>query len=192
MSKKIVLLLGNPDSETFTGVIADTYQKAAEEEGHEVARFNIGDMKFDPVLHKGYKVIQELEPDLLRFQDAVRAADHLVIVYPNWWCTMPAILKGLFDRVWIPGFAFNFDKKTKKCIQHLKGKTGRTIVVAGTYSPFMTWWLYGDYTNEIQHGILGFAGINTSVCTFGPSEKVGEEKKSQWLKQVAAMGKRAI
>lgn len=192
MSKKIVLLLGNPDSETFTGVIADTYQKAAEEEGHEVARFNIGDMKFDPILHKGYKVIQELEPDLLRFQDALRAADHFVIVYPNWWCTMPAILKGLFDRVWIPGFAFNFDKKTKKCIQHLKGKTGRTIVVAGTYSPFMTWWLYGDYTNEIQHGILGFAGINTSVCTFGPSEKVNEEKKSQWLKQVAAMGKRAI
>jgi len=192
MSKKIVLLLGNPDSETFTGVIADTYQKAAEEAGHEVARFNIGDMKFDPILHKGYKVIQELEPDLLHLQDAIKAADHFVIVYPNWWCTMPAILKGLFDRVWIPGFAFNFDKKTKKCIQHLKGKTGRTIVIAGTYSPFMTWWLYGDYTNEIQHGILGFAGINTSVSTFGPSEKVAEERKAAWLKQISVMGKRGI
>lgn len=192
MSKKIVLLLGNPDTETFTGAIADHYQAAAEDAGHEVVRFNISDMDFDPILHKGYKVIQELEPDLLRLQDAIREANHFVVIYPNWWCTMPAILKGLFDRMWIPGFAFNFDKQTKKLIQRLKGKTGRTIVVAGTHSPFKTWWLFGDYTNEIQHGILGFAGINTAVCTFGPSEKVSEEKKALWLKQVEELGKRGI
>jgi len=192
MSKKIVLLLGNPDAETFTGAIADHYQAAAEDAGHEVVRFNIGEMNFDPILHKGYKEIQHLEPDLLNLQEKIRWADHLVIVYPNWWCTMPAILKGLFDRMWIPGFAFNFDKQTKKCIRHLKGKTGRTIVVAGTHSPFKTWWLFGDYTNEIQHAILGFAGINANVCTFGPSEKVSEQKKAQWLKQVEKMGSKAI
>ncbi len=42
MSKKIVILLGNPDTETFTGAIADHYQAGAEDAGHEVARFNIG------------------------------------------------------------------------------------------------------------------------------------------------------
>jgi putative NADPH-quinone reductase len=192
MAKKIVVLLGNPDKETFTGLIADHYQAAAEEAGHEVARFNVGEMHFDPILHQGYKVIQELEPDLLRFQDAVRAADHIVIVYPNWWCTMPAILKGLFDRLWVPGFAFNFDKKTKKLIQHLKGKTGRVIVVAGTHSPFNTWWLFGDYTNEIQHGILGFAGIEASVTTFGPSERVDVRKREGWLKQVGDLGRKGM
>lgn len=191
MHKKIVILLGNPDTETFTGAIADAYQKGAEDAGHEVVRYNIGDMKFDPILHKGYKVIQPLEPDLLKLQETITWADHIVIIYPNWWCTMPAILKGLFDRMWIPGFAFNFDKVTHKCIKRLKGKTGRTIVVAGTNSPFKTWWLYGDYTNEIQHGILGFAGINANVCTFGPSEKVSDAKKESWLKRVAKLGKDA-
>ena len=192
MSKKIVLLLGNSDKETFTGAIANAYQKGAEEAGYEVSRFNIGDMKFDPILHKGYKEIQVLEQDLINLQEAIKWADHFVIVYPNWWCTMPAILKGLFDRMWIPGFAFNFDKQTKKLVQRLKGKTARTIVVAGTHSPFKTWWLFGDYTNEIQHGILGFSGINASVCTFGPSEKVGEDKKTQWLMQVETLGKKGI
>jgi NAD(P)H dehydrogenase (quinone) len=192
MSKKIVVLLGNPDTETFTGSIADHYQAAAENAGHEVVRFNIGEMKFDPILHKGYKVIQQLEPDLLLLQEKINWADHVVIVYPNWWCTMPAILKGLFDRMWIPGFAFNFDKTTKQLIQRLKGKTGRTIVVAGTHSPFKTWWKFGDYTNEIQHAILGFAGIDTSVCTFGPSEKASERTKTSWLKQVAKLGAKGI
>jgi NAD(P)H dehydrogenase (quinone) len=190
MQKKIVVLLGHSDKETYSGKMADAYERGAKESGHDVVRFNVGDMKFDPILHKGYKEIQTLEPDLVLLQEKITWADHLVIVYPNWWCAMPAILKGLFDRMWVPGFAFNFDKETKKLIQRLKGKSARTIVVAGTHSPFKTWWLFGDYTNELQHGILGFAGFSASVTTFGPTEKVGEAQKEKWLKQVENLGKK--
>jgi putative NADPH-quinone reductase len=146
----------------------------------------------DPILHKGYKEIQHLEPDLIALQEKFRDADHIVIIYPNWWCTMPAILKGLFDRFWLPGFAFNFNKQTKKIEKHLAGKTGRVIILSGSHSPFMTWWQFGDYTNEIQYGILEFAGIRTNVTAFGPAEKVGDEVRSKWLKEVETLGKKAI
>jgi putative NADPH-quinone reductase len=189
MAKKIVLLLGNSDKDTYSGSIADHYQVAAEDAGHEVTRFNIGEMNFDPILHRGYKEIQQLEPDLLELQAKITAADHLVVIYPNWWNTMPAILKGLFDRMWLPGFAFNFDKQTKKLIQRLKGKTARVIIVAGTYSPFMTWWRFGDYTNEVQYGILDFAGIKTKVSAYGPTEKVDARRLDKWLKEVEKLGK---
>lgn len=191
MSKNILVLLGNPDSETFSGAIADQYQQAAESAGHTVTRVNIGDLQFDPILHKGYKEIQALEPDLLDLQEKFRNADHVVIVYPNWWCTMPALLKGLFDRFWLPGFAFNFNKETKRLEQHLKGRTGRVIIVAGTHSPFMTWWKFGDYTNEIQHGILEFAGIKTKVTPFGPCNKVDDKVKEKWMQEVAKLGEKA-
>lgn len=190
MQKKILILLGNTDTETFSGAMANAYQTGAEAAGHEVQRVNIGDMQFDPILHKGYKEIQQLEPDLLGLQDAFRWADHIVIVYPNWWNTMPAILKGLFDRFWIPGFAFNFNKETKKIEQHLKGKTARVIIVAGSHSPFKTWWKYGDYTNEIQHGILEFAGIKTSVSPFGPCERVDDLCRTKWLTKIENLGKK--
>jgi NAD(P)H dehydrogenase (quinone) len=189
MQKKILILLGHSDKDTFTGAMADHYQAGAQDAGHEVIRVNIGEINFDPILHKGYKEIQQLEPDLLQLQESFRWADHIVIVYPNWWCTMPAILKGLFDRIWIPGFAFNFDKQTKKLIQRLKGKTGRVIIIAGSHSPFKTWWMFGDYTNEIQHGILGFAGIETAVSAFGPCERITDEHRVKWLKQVEKLGK---
>lgn len=192
MQKKILILLGNTDTETFSGAMADAYQAGAEDAGHEVQRVNIGEMQFDPILHKGYKEIQALEPDLLALQDAFRWADHIVIVYPNWWNTMPAILKGLFDRFWIPGFAFNFNKQTKRIDQHLKGKTARVIIVAGTNSPFKTWWMYGDYTNEIQHGILEFAGIKTKVSPFGPCERVDDLCRNGWVKQVENLGKKGV
>lgn len=186
--KKILVLLGNPDTESFSGELATVYEQAAREAGHEVVRVNIGDLHFDPILHKGYKVIQELEPDLKDMQAKWRWADHIVIVYPNWWCTMPALLKGLFDRMYLPGFAFNFEKLSGKLIQHLKGKTARVIVIAGTYSPFMTWMKFGDYTNEIVYGILGFAGIKARASTFGPCDHVTDEHRKKWLQKVAKLG----
>jgi NAD(P)H dehydrogenase (quinone) len=189
--KNIVVLCGHPDKDSFTGIVADHYQAGAEDAGHTVMRVNIGELNFDPILHKGYKEIQHLEPDLLSLQDKFRAADHIVIIYPNWWCTMPAILKGLFDRFWLPGFAFNFNKQTKQIEKHLIGKTGRVIILSGSHSPFKTWWQFGDYTNEIQYGIMEFAGIRTNVSSYGPCERVNDQVRESWLKEVENLGKKA-
>lgn len=190
--KKIVIVCGHPDADSFTGSLLDRYHAAAEDAGHEVKRFNLGELQFDPILHKGYKEIQHLEPDLEMLQNAITECDHLVIGYPNWWCTMPALLKGLFDRIWLPGFAFNFNKQTKKIEQHLAGRTSRVFVLSGSHSPFKTWWQFGDYTNEIQYGILQFAGIKTNVTTYGPCQHVDDTCREKWMKEVESLAKRAI
>lgn len=184
------MLLGHPDSETFSGAIARAYKEGAESKGHEVRLVYIGDLSFDPILHKGYKVVQELEPDLHAVQENIRWADHFVVVYPNWWCTMPATLKGMFDRMWLPGFAFNFDKETKKIIQRLSGKSARVINLSGTYSPLAMWLKFGDYTNEISRGILGFAGMDVSVSSFGPCERCSSGEYARWTEQVRSLGER--
>lgn len=192
MAKHILIIVGNPDTATFSGRIADTYKEAAEGVGYIVERVNLSDLTFDPILRKGYKEIQTLEPDLIALQGKWNLADHVVIIYPNWWCTMPALLKGMFDRMFLPGFAFNFDKKTKKVIQRLKGKTARVIVTAGSQSPSMTWFKYGDYTNEIQHGILGFAGMKARVTVFGPTDGAPDSTRTTWLKKVTALGAKGV
>ncbi|MCD5381175.1 MAG: NAD(P)H-dependent oxidoreductase [Candidatus Pacebacteria bacterium] len=191
-SKKIVIVCGHPDADSFTGSMIDTYQSAAEEAEHDVRRFNLGEMQFDPILHKGYKEIQQLEPDLVELQLAITECDHVVIGYPNWWCTMPALLKGTFDRMWLPGFAFNFNKETKQIEKHLIGKTARVYVMSGSHSPLKTWWKFGDYTNEIQYGILEFAGIKTQVTTYGPCQHVDDDRRKKWMKEVDSHGRKGI
>lgn len=193
--KKVFVLVGHPDSNTTVGSLAGAYIEGAKAEGHEVRRINIGELQFDPMLHKGYKEIQALEPDLIRVQDNFKWADHIVIFYPNWWCSMPAILKGMFDRMWLPGFAFNFEKdkegkRTNKLIEMFKGKTARVVVTTGTH-PVKIRFHFGDFTNEIIRGILGFSGISPVRRTvFGPAEKATDKCKAQWHNKMRKLGKK--
>ena len=192
--KKIVLLLGHPDpGATLSSELALIYEAAAKKAGHEVRRFNLADMRFDPVLHKGYKAIQSLEPDLVVLQEAIVWADHFVLIYPNWWQSMPGPLKGLFDRMWLPGFAFNMRKNKlgKQTIgwrKRLKGKTARVIVLSGSH-PLLNWLFFGDYTNEIKMGILWFAGFRPKVSHFGPTDQAVDWKKNEWRHRAARLGK---
>lgn len=185
---KIFVFLGHTDSETLSGAFATAYESSARSAGHEVRRMNIGEMQFDPILHKGYKVIQETEPDIKTFQENIKWADHLVIVYPHWWDGMPAILKGLFDRAWLPRFAFTYAHHGLTWSRLLKGKTGRIITSANS-SPWMIYFMYGPPTSQLALAILGFAGIRTHSTIFGPSERASAATHAKWLRKVERLGR---
>ncbi|MFZ2620898.1 MAG: NAD(P)H-dependent oxidoreductase [Minisyncoccia bacterium] len=190
MSKKIYVLLGHPDTESMCCEFADAYAKGARGAGHQTRRSNLGDMQFDPILHKGYKTIQELEPDLKKFQEDVRWCDHFVIIYPSWWSTMPALLKGLFDRAWLPGFAYKFWPNGLAWTRLLKGRTGRVFVTSDAH-PLFARFLFGDNTNEIQDGIMWFAGISTKMKKVGPMKKISSERRAKWVRRFEKYGRKA-
>lgn len=188
--KKIFILLGHPDKETKTAYFTDSYEKGAREAGHEVKRVNIGDLKFDPILHKGYKEIQALEPDLITVQENIKWCDHFVIFYPSWWSTMPALLKGMFDRMWLPGFAFNFNKNRFGWIKRLKGRSASVVVCSDSH-PIIARILMGDSTNEIKRGVLKFAGFSpVNIMKVGPLKNISQEKKEKYSKEFFELGKR--
>ncbi|MES2213388.1 MAG: NAD(P)H-dependent oxidoreductase [Patescibacteria group bacterium] len=189
MAKKVLVLLGHPDSESMCCEFADSYAAGARENGHEVRRVNLGDMVFDPILHKGYKVIQELEPDLKKLQEDMRWCDHLVIIYPSWWSTMPALLKGLFDRMWIPGFAFKFNPSGYSWQRLLKGRTARVFVTSDSH-PLLARFIFGDNTNEIKDGILWFAGFSTNIKKVGPMKHISPERRVKWSHKFVKYGRR--
>src|SRR3989344_5210666 len=148
MSKRIFILLGHPDEDSFNCTLADEYQRGAEESGHEVRRMNISDMHFDPILHHGYRSIQELEPDLFSFQENVKWCGHFVIFYPSWWSTMPAMLTGLFDRAWLPGFPYNFTGEFT-WQKLMKEKSARVFVASDTI-PFAQWLIFGHVNSQVN------------------------------------------
>ncbi len=188
--KKILVINGHPDKESFCHAVAETYNKGAFKSGANVKLVHLIDLKFNPILTYGYRIVSELEPDLVQMQQDILWANHLVFVYPNWWATMPALLKGFIDRVFLPGFAFHYQEKGPFWDKLLKGKTARLIVTMDTPS-----WYYflinrsAGY-NAMKIGVLEFCGITpVKITTFSPIKSSDEAKRKKWLKEVEQLGK---
>jgi putative NADPH-quinone reductase len=187
---RIFILLGHPNKDTLAGKLAETYEIEAQKAGHEVKRLNIGDLHFDPILHMGYKVIQELEPDLKLVQEYMTWSEHFVLVYPIWWSAMPALLKGMWDRMFLPAFAFRMNKTNLGWQKLLKGRTARVITLSKT-QPILIRILFGDFTNEIKRAILGFAGFSVKITSFGNTENISAAKAASLQKSVANLARKA-
>ncbi len=186
---KILVLLGHPDKESLSNELADVYEQEARKAGHKVERLNIGDLQFDPILHKGYKVMQAYEPDLQKVQEKINWCEHFVLVYPNWWGSMPALLKGMWDRMFMPRFAFRMHKNKFGWDKLLKGRTARVIILCGN-PPFLDWLAFGDFTAAIKRSLLEFSGIKTKITAFGPSENISPQTKERWEEDVAILARK--
>lgn len=187
--KNILLILGHPNKDSFCKALLDAYAKSAQNAGYNVRMRYIGDMTFDPILWKGYNVIQELESDLIDAQHDIKWANHIVFVYPTWWYTFPALLKGFFDRVFLPGFAFKFHTP-RKWDKLLKGRSARLIVTMNAPRIYYRW-IVKSPGHRMMKATLKFSGIKPiKITDIGSIESLGDEKRKKWIEKVAELGKK--
>ena len=108
---RILIILGQPDPESFNHAIASSVYDALRNDGHHVTLHDLYAETFDPLLQ-----VQEIPergaiPAVIQMHcEDLRSADGIIIVHPNWWGQPPAILKGWVDRVFRPGVAYRFEE----------------------------------------------------------------------------------
>ncbi len=187
---KILILNAHPGKESFCRSLAESYMNGARESGAEVKFIDIIDFKFDPILKDTNDQKEDLEPDIIMVQNEILNADHLVFVYPNWWGTYPALLKGFFDRVFTSGFAFRYSKDSNLPEKLLTGKTARIIVTMDTPPWYYSIVYKKPGHNSMKRSILGLCGISpVKITTFSPIRHSKAEQREKWLKKVELLGK---
>lgn len=189
--KKILLINGHPDKESYCNALAEAYKKGALTTNAELREIVIADLKFNPNLQFGYRKRTELEPDLLEAWNNIQWADHLVWVYPVWWASFPAIMKGFIDRVFLPTFAFKKRENSLLADGLLKGKTAR--IISTLDQPAWFYWLVNQRPSywAMSRNTLYYCGVrHIKATTIGPirlSKQTWREKK---LKQVEVLGQK--
>ncbi|MCW8276479.1 NAD(P)H-dependent oxidoreductase [Pseudomonas sp. PCH199] len=188
MGKRILVILGHPSSHSFCGALAERYAQSALRAGHEVRQLFLGNMIFDPVLREGYQQVQPLEGDLLQAQADILWAEHLTLVYPIWWGGIPALLKGFFDRVFLPGFAFKYRQGKAFPDKLLLGRTAHLLVTMDTPPWYYRWFYRMPGLHQVRKTTLEFCGIKpTRTLTFGPILGSKATQRDIWLKQAQAI-----
>ncbi|MEJ8473937.1 NAD(P)H-dependent oxidoreductase [Roseibium algae] len=192
MTRNILVLDGHPASGTFSQALTESYARGAQEAGHEVRLHHLSEMTFNPDFGTAdFKKAPPLEPDLKAFWDDLVWCDHLVIAHPLWWGGLPAVLKGLFDRVLLPGFAFKYVKGKALPEPLLKGRTSRILLSSDT-PPFFLKLIYGyGVKKQMERQILKFCGIKPNRFTeFGSMLKSTPEQRQAWLSKVEGFGRK--
>ncbi len=188
--KKILIINGHPNKSSLCYGLAQAYKLGASGAGAEVAEINIGELKFNPNLQSGYQHRTELERDLTDAWEKIKLADHLVWIHPVWWGGLPAITKGFIDRVFLPGFAFQYRENSVWWDKLLTGKTASIITTLdqpGWYYRLM----YGKPSvNQLKKSTLEFCGVKPVKVTYlGPVKSSTAENRQRWLNKVEQMGK---
>ncbi|WP_082909984.1 NAD(P)H-dependent oxidoreductase [Brevibacillus brevis] len=187
----ILVIIGHPDPESYCSALAHAYMEGAKGKAAQIRTIDLSQIAFDPNLKYGYRKRTELEDDLKEAQNLIRWADHLVIVYPIWWGTMPAILKGFFDRVLLSGFAYKYREGSSLWDKLLTGKTAHVIVTMDTPSWYnrLIYWQAGHLV--MKRNILKFCGIKpVKITEISGVNASAEEKRKMWLEKVKQLGER--
>ncbi|EKF53837.1 NAD(P)H dehydrogenase (quinone) [Galbibacter marinus] len=188
--KKILIINGHPNKESLSFAFAKAYNKGVTNSGAEVKEIIIADLNFNPNLQFGYQKRTELEPDLLNAWEKIKWADHLVWIHPVWWGGLPANMKGFIDRLFLPGFAFQYRENSMFWDKLLKGKTAHIITTLDQPSWYY-WLVYGRPSiNQLKKATLEFCGIGpVKVSYFGIIKNSNETTRQKWISKVEKLGR---
>jgi NAD(P)H dehydrogenase (quinone) len=188
---RVLIICGHPAPESFVAALCREYTDGAKNGGHEVRQLTLSEIAFDPIF-RGRKHEMPLESDLVAAQDSIRWCQHLVVGYPTWWGSMPALLKGFIDRTIQPGFGYKYREDSPLWDRLLAGRSARVMVTMDAPSIYDLLVYWASSRRTMSHPILGFCGFKpVRTSTFSRVRSSTAERRQQWLASVRQLGIRA-
>lgn len=133
-----LVVVAHPRVDSLTMSLAHAYVEELVLQGHQHTLHDLYRLEFDPVL-TCEEIAQARSgsppPEVLQAQQDIEAADVLTVIYPLWWLSMPAILKGYIDRVFARGFAYQSSQGKVQGL--LSGRQCVLITLSGAPLPIL-------------------------------------------------------
>ncbi|MCQ0989326.1 NAD(P)H-dependent oxidoreductase [Jiella marina] len=195
MAKRILLVIGHPDPspERLCRALANAYREGAETAGHTVTTLDLVTLDIPPLTGQADFMKGAVPENLRPAADALSASDHVVIVFPLWLGTMPALLKGFLEQIMRPGVAFEYVSEGAGFPKgRLRGKSARVVVTMGMPALVYRLWFRNHGIACLRRNILNFVGIRPVRETlYGMVEAASETKRAGWLEEMRQLGSRA-
>lgn len=194
MSRNILILDGHPDPADgrFIHALAAAYQAGAEEAKHAVRMIRLADLDF-PLLRSQLEYEKGDPVETVRHcQELFDWAQHIVILYPLWLGSMPALLKALLEQMLRPGFAFSAPKLGRWRAKFHSGKSARIVVTMGMPGLWYRWWFRAHSLRSLQRNILKFIGFSRVRATIiGSVANLNGAERTAWLSKLRELGRAA-
>lgn len=158
--KKVLIIVANPKIDSLSMSITNKVKEVNETAGNSVEVVDLYRDKAQPFFTYTESAFSfEPTEEMKYYQEKIKNADEIVIVFPYWWGSMPAILKNFFDWNLSTGFAYSYEKG--RPVGHLTGKDVKVYVTTG--APKFYYMLLGvnrRLKKMFKDQIINFCGMN--------------------------------
>lgn len=191
-SKRIVVIQGHPDPSPtrFCHGLAQAYAAGAIAAGHAVDIVTLATLDIPLLRTKEEFESGELPASLHKARDAIIGAQHIVLIFPLWLGTMPALVKMFLEQIMRPGVAFRYRERGMP-ERLLRGRSAHIVVTMGMPAFLYRWYFFSHGIHGLRRGILGFAGIRPVRTTLVGSVESDRAYRERWLARMAAAGANA-
>jgi len=186
-----LVVIAHPLKNSLCKHLAEKTISHLKNKGYKVVVKDLYEEKFNPVLNQDERASYYANPfndsELAADIEQLKQAESLVLIFPTWWFSFPAILKGWFDRVWAPGHAYDHASDfgpIKQCLTNLK----EMKVVTTLGAP---WWVDAFIMRKPVKKVLKIALLECCAvnCKFKmlslyQSEKLTTEKVAKFVKKI--------
>ena len=179
---KTLIIVAHPDTTSLTHHAARRLQQALSTgaaEGGGVAEFvDLAAKAFDPRFSSADRAAYlghgHVEPSVFAEQQRVDRAQHLVLIFPLYWWSLPAMLKGWIDRVFVAGWAFE-EEQDGRIVGRLQRLTVHLLPLSGTSAASLNQHGYASaFSTQIEAGIIDFCGASRGRTVFVYDSETGD------------------
>jgi NAD(P)H dehydrogenase (quinone) len=190
---RIQVVHGHPLSDSYNAALFQRIIETLRTGGHQVFATDLYRENFQPSLtaaeRGSYFDLPYDDSAIASYTETLRNVDGIVFCFPHWWFSMPAIVKGYFDRVWGPGIAFEHEPTGGRIVPKLTN-----IKLFGVVTSYGSpWWLVKFYAGDPGRKVL-MRGLRpmchpkaeTFYLTHYDMDRSTPETRAAFLEKVAA------
>ena len=193
---KTLIIYNHPHEGSFCSAIRDAVQTGLDNAGHAFKLINLDADGFDPVMREkdlkafvqGGKIgedgVEGVDPLVWKYIEKLRWAERVVMIFPIWWMTTPAMTKGFIDKVIFPGLVYKMEGgKLVSMLSKLK----QVVIITTMNTPSEIY--ESNFGNSIEgsliKGTFNQIGIHDiRWISLNMVKQVGDEKRWVWLDEI--------
>ena len=182
--KMKTIIFAHPYNKSFNKVILNNAVEKLDEMQEKYTIIDLNKDGFNPVMTEEelslYSQGKSIDPLVLKYQEILKNTDELILIFPIWWMSLPAILKGFLDKVMLRGFAYESGKYGIKGL--LPIKSAKMITTAEAPKFLLNIMGFGMTMRKANLGGVGIK--NTKWIHYSLRAKGKDEDRKKFLEKV--------
>ena len=193
---KTLSVYNHPHEGSFCSAIREAVENGLKTGGHEYKVIDLDKDGFDPVMRSkdlkafvsagkiGEEGLEDVDPLVLRYMKMMRWAEQIVMIFPIWWMTTPAMTKGFIDKVIFPGIVYKME--SGKLVSMLSSLKQVTIITTMNTPSEVYHDMFGNsLEGSLIKGTFNQIGIHDiRWISLNMVKQCGDEKRWVWLDEI--------